>query len=57
MADDCRDYHSERARAERDLASKASTPDAARAHLRLSKLHLERAQATGPGDPLLQDRL
>ena len=30
MADDCRDYHSERARAEHDLALKASSADARR---------------------------
>lgn len=57
MADDCRDYHSERARAERDLALKASSADARRAHFRLSSLHLERAQAPEPDDPLIQHRL
>ena len=57
MADDCRDYHSERARAEHDLALKASTADARRAHLRLSALPRERAQAPAPDDPLIQHRL
>lgn len=57
MADDCRDYHSERARAEHDLALKASSADARRAHFRLSSLHLERARTPEPDDPLTQHRL
>ena len=57
MADDCRDYHSERARAEHDLALKASTAGARRAHFRLSSLHLERARTPEPDDPLIQHRL
>ena len=57
MADDCRDYHSERARAEHDLALKASSADARRAHFRLSSLHLERARTPEQDDPLSQHRL
>jgi hypothetical protein len=43
IADDIR-FHSERARAERDCASSAATVPAARAHLALAELHLERAR-------------
>jgi hypothetical protein len=43
-ADDIR-FHSERAQAERDCASSAATVPAARAHLALAELHLERARA------------
>jgi hypothetical protein len=39
---DDKDYHSERARAEIDLAYRADTQVAAEAHLRLSALHLAR---------------
>jgi hypothetical protein len=38
-------YHSERAVAELDMALKASNVDAARAHFRLSSLHLEKSRA------------
>jgi hypothetical protein len=47
MADDRSKYHSERAMVELDLALKASCADAARAHFRLSSLHLEKSQALG----------
>lgn len=59
MADDRSRYHSERALAELELARKASCADAARAHLRLSSLHLEKSQALGgTADPqLVQHRL
>ena len=57
MTDDCRDYHSERAQAELDLASKASCADAARAHYRLASLHRERSEAHAISDPFTQHRL
>jgi hypothetical protein len=53
MADDP-NYHSKRAMAELDLALSATCVDAARAHFRLSSLHLEKSQATGePATPRL----
>jgi hypothetical protein len=39
-----RDYHVQRARAELDLAQDAVCDVAARAHIRLSSLHMERAK-------------
>ena len=47
MTDEHLQYHSRRAMAELDMALKASNADAARAHFRLSSLHLEKSQ--GPG--------
>jgi hypothetical protein len=41
MGDEAK-YHSDRAMAEIELARRAPSPDAARAHLSLSALHLER---------------
>jgi hypothetical protein len=38
-----RDYHSHRARVERDVAYRASDPRVSDAHMRLSALHLSRA--------------
>jgi hypothetical protein len=43
-ADDIR-FHNERAQAERDCAAGAATVPAARAHLALAELHLERVRA------------
>ena len=57
MTDDCRIYHSERARAELDMALKAETADAARAHYRLASLHRERSGADTSSDPLTDHRL
>lgn len=57
MTDDCRDYHSQRAKAELDLALKAESADAARAHHRLASLHRERSEAAASSDPLTQHRL
>jgi hypothetical protein len=37
------DYHSQRARAERDIAYRATDSRASDAHMRLSALHLSRA--------------
>lgn len=54
MADDSNAYHSARAMAELDLALKAKCADAARAHLRLSSLHLERSQV--PAEPVRRRR-
>jgi hypothetical protein len=46
MSDDDRNsYHSERARAELELAQRATCPDAARAHRRLATLHQEKSVA------------
>jgi hypothetical protein len=47
MDDDIIQYHSQRAMAELDMALGASCPDAARAHFRLSSLHLEKSQKLG----------
>ena len=58
MADDPSAYHSARAMAELDLALKAKCADAARAHFRLSSLHLERSQPAGePAGPRGDTRL
>jgi hypothetical protein len=40
---DSRDYHASRARAERDIAYRATDGRASDAHMRLSALHLSRA--------------
>jgi hypothetical protein len=42
-------YHSGRVAAELDLARKAASVPAARAHLALSELHLERLRVLGAG--------
>jgi hypothetical protein len=47
MNDKIVEYHSARAMAELDMALSASSPDAARAHFRLSSLHLEKSRALG----------
>jgi hypothetical protein len=47
--DDLKTYHSERALAELDLAERATCPDAARAHYRLSSLHQEQSQKLDGG--------
>jgi hypothetical protein len=47
MTDESLQYHSQRAMAELDLALKASNAEAARAHFRLSSLHLEKSQMPG----------
>jgi hypothetical protein len=47
MTDERLQYHSRRAMAELDLALKASNADAARAHFRLSSLHLEKSRPAG----------
>ena len=55
--DDCQDYHRTRAMQELDLGLTASQPQAARAHLTLSSLHLQRLrQIDGEGvqRPLLR---
>jgi len=57
MVDDSRDYHTERAKAELDMAKKASTPDAARAHLRLSSLHRDLVKPTPSHEPIARHRL
>ena len=57
MVDDSRDYHTERAKAELDMAKKASTPDAARAHLRLSSLHRDLVKPTRTHEPIARHRL
>jgi hypothetical protein len=44
-------FHSDRAMAEIDLASKSAYRNAAEAHLRLSELHLERVRALSVGAP------
>ena len=55
MSDDDRNsYHSERARAELELARRATCPDAARAHRRLASLHEEKSRE--PADDRLQLR-
>ena len=43
-------YHSTRAMRELDQGLSADSPAAARAHLELSSLHLQRARALGQGD-------
>lgn len=47
MNDESIEYHSARAMAELDMALSASCPDAARAHFRLSSLHLEKSRTLG----------
>jgi hypothetical protein len=49
------EFHSERAQAELDLARRASSAAAAKAHLDLSRLHAERLQSFGQTTPALQD--
>ena len=46
-ADNDREYHTERARAELDRAYRAESSVAAEAHLKLSSLHMKRLQALG----------
>jgi len=43
-------YHSKRARRERDLAFISSCPQAAKAHLALSTLHMQRLREVAPND-------
>ncbi|HEX8214259.1 MAG TPA: hypothetical protein VF582_02175 [Allosphingosinicella sp.] len=43
--DEDRKYHTERARAELDMANRAERSDVASAHLLLSSLHMQRARA------------
>jgi hypothetical protein len=47
LADEDREYHTERAREELDSAYKAENTAAAEAHLKLSSLHMQRLQALG----------
>jgi hypothetical protein len=47
------EFHSERAKAELDLARRAETAAAAQAHLRLSQLHAEKLRGLGGGGPAL----
>jgi hypothetical protein len=47
------EFHSERAKAELDLASRAATAAAASAHLRLSQLHVEKLRGLGTAAPAL----
>ena len=44
MRQDHRDYHSARARAELEQAERATRPEAAEAHRRLSLLHMKALQ-------------
>jgi hypothetical protein len=53
MTDEQSKYHSERAMAELDMALRAGNADAARAHFRLSSLHLERSKAEESTRPAL----
>ena len=45
-------FHSSRAATERELAERASSSSAARAHRGLSALHLDRLNALGASDAL-----
>lgn len=42
---DDREYHTQRARIELDMAYRAERSEVANAHLRLSSLHMERARS------------
>lgn len=44
-------FHSQRAIAELDLARAAASPEAARLHLSLSSLHLDKIRALSPEQP------
>jgi hypothetical protein len=58
MKQDDIEFHSERARAERELAQRAASADAARAHQRLSTLHLERLRCLSePAQQLFSERV
>ena len=46
--DDDRDYHAARAQAELDSSQRATNRAAAEAHMKLSALHMQRAQASKP---------
>lgn len=46
---DDREYHTQRARVELDMAYRAERPDVASAHLRLSSLHMQRAGVGAQG--------
>lgn len=50
LAEDDREYHTERARVELDQAYRAESSAVAEAHLKLSSLHMQRLQALGGGD-------
>lgn len=57
MGDDVK-YHGDRAMAEINLARRADSPETARAHLRLSAIHLERLRGLArleqePSPPVL----
>jgi len=47
LADEDREYHTERAREELDSAYRAESSVAADAHMKLSSLHMQRLQALG----------
>lgn len=51
-----RDYHSERARAERELAYRSADERASDAHMRLSALHLSRALILAEVDRRVMER-
>jgi hypothetical protein len=49
LAEDDREYHTERARVELDQAYRAESTAVAEVHMKLSSLHMQRLQALGGG--------